>query len=141
MVHALRIPAELMLAEQRRRRLADIAKYLRRAVFRKHRRIAFHRAPQTPAQIAKPIALRQNVPPRLCPALRRIEAIVIRRQIRQRKANIVEAFALKTRAREVVVLALPVDLTQHQYEALHDGRIASDLQSPAFSGYIVDRIG
>jgi hydroxymethylglutaryl-CoA synthase len=50
-----------------------------------------------------------------------------------------EVAALKSNIAEV--LASPVDLDQHQYEALHEGRKAPDLGVPAFSGFVVDRIG
>jgi hydroxymethylglutaryl-CoA synthase len=50
-----------------------------------------------------------------------------------------EAAALKTRMADV--LAAPVDLDNAQYAALHEGRGAEGLGVPAFSGYVVDRIG
>lgn len=50
-----------------------------------------------------------------------------------------EVAAAKTNIAEV--LASPVDLDQRQYEALHEGRKAPDLGVPAFSGFVVDRIG
>jgi len=50
-----------------------------------------------------------------------------------------EAAALKTRMADV--LASPVDLDEAQYAALHEGRSAEGLGVPAYSGYVVDRIG
>ncbi|MFT3907340.1 MAG: hydroxymethylglutaryl-CoA synthase [Steroidobacteraceae bacterium] len=50
-----------------------------------------------------------------------------------------EVAALKTRMADV--LATPVDLDRGQYEALHEGRKALELGVPAFSGFVVDRIG
>ena len=46
-----------------------------------------------------------------------------------------------SKARVADVLANPVDLNQVQYEALHEGRKVPDLGVPAFSGFVVDRIG
>jgi hydroxymethylglutaryl-CoA synthase len=50
-----------------------------------------------------------------------------------------EAAALKVKMADV--LAAPVDLDKAQYEALHEGSRAPGLGVPAYSGFVIDRIG